>query len=215
MVSKDGLVAEDDDAVSVSSSRSSLFLVEDPSTDRVLLHGEEEDPIKPEQPNEAVAEKPADPPAAQEELTAKEEPAEPEKEVRSSMQDPHQILRQSFNWEKSGKFGGETQKYSRPVRKCPRSIAETLGSQIRSLAPCWCSSRAFPSQRARKQIIGESQGLIYVHSVPPGERNEQSHDCMGRPWVQASRWLSNKKCRLLLGNFLLCQLISLCSWLLS
>ena len=143
LVSKDGLVAEDDDAVSVSSSRSSLFLVEDPSTDRVLLHGEEEDPIKPEQPNEAVAEKPADPPAAQEELTAKEEPAEPEKEVRSSMQDPHQILRQSFNWEKSGKFGGETQKYSQPVRECPRSIAETLGSQIRSLAPCWCSSRAF------------------------------------------------------------------------
>ena len=86
LVSKDGLVAEDDDAVSVSSSRSSLFLVEDPATDLVLLHGEEEDPIcEPEKQPEA--EQP-DPPAASGSQTAQEEPkevpAEPEKEVRSN-----------------------------------------------------------------------------------------------------------------------------------
>ena len=85
LVSKDGLVAEDDDAVSVSSSRSSLFLVEDPATDRVLLHGEEEDPIS--EPAQQPEEEKPDPPAAQEEPAAKEVPAEvpePENEVRSS-----------------------------------------------------------------------------------------------------------------------------------
>ena len=46
LVSKD-LVAEDDDAASISSSRSSLFMVEDPSADEVMLHGEKEEEITP------------------------------------------------------------------------------------------------------------------------------------------------------------------------
>lgn len=46
MEEDDFVFVDGDDAVSVSSSRSSLFLVEDPSTDALMLHGEEPSPLK-------------------------------------------------------------------------------------------------------------------------------------------------------------------------
>lgn len=46
IVSKD-FTAEDDGGLSASSSRSSLFLVEDPSADEVMLNGEKDEEAEP------------------------------------------------------------------------------------------------------------------------------------------------------------------------
>ena len=46
IVSKD-FTAEDDGGLSASSSRSSLFLVEDPSADEVMLNGEKDEEPEP------------------------------------------------------------------------------------------------------------------------------------------------------------------------
>ena len=46
IVSKD-FTAEDDGGLTASSSRSSLFLVEDPSADEVMLHGEKDEAPEP------------------------------------------------------------------------------------------------------------------------------------------------------------------------
>lgn len=63
MEEDDFVFVDGDDAVSVSSSRSSLFLVDDPSTDALMLHGEEQSPLKKvasaPPPKEEVQEEPA------------------------------------------------------------------------------------------------------------------------------------------------------------
>ena len=76
--------SDDDDAVSVSSSRSSLCLVEDPSNDSLMLHGES--PLKrsvvspPNADEEAVDREAPLPPSTEADAPIPEAPAE---EVRS------------------------------------------------------------------------------------------------------------------------------------
>jgi len=87
MEEDDFVFVDGDDAVSVSSSRSSLFLVEDPSTDALMLHGEEQSPLKKvastPPPKEEAEEEPAtkaiQPPCVAEEPPPVQEP--PKEEV--------------------------------------------------------------------------------------------------------------------------------------